>query len=57
MADRKKRQLTMGERSAQDTGVAFFDPKKKKWVVVSAGKDNGEEVSPNASNVEEIDEI
>ena len=56
MAD-KERQRTMGERWKQDSGVAFFDPKKKKWVVTSAGADNGEEVAPQKdSDIDEIEE-
>ena len=54
MAD--KEQKTMGDRWKQDKGVAFFDPKKKKWVVVSSGPDNGEEVAPK-SNTDEIEEV
>lgn len=54
MAD-GKRQLTMQERWKQDKGVAFYDPKKKKWVVTSDGPDNGEEVAPQPKK--EIDDI
>lgn len=56
MAD-KERQQTMEDRWKRDSGVAFFDPKKKKWVTVSDGDDNGEEVAPQKSNTDEIEEV
>ena len=55
MADKEREQRTIHERWAQDSGVAFYDPKKKKWVVASDGPDNGEEVAPQPKK--EIDDI
>lgn len=57
MAERERKQLTMGERIAQDKGVAMYDPKKKKWVVISDDDQNGEEVSPNAADIDSIEEL
>lgn len=54
---KEKKQIPIEERWKKDSGVAFFDPKKKKWVTVSDGDDNGEEVAPQKSNTDEIEEI
>lgn len=57
MAEKKRRQYNMGERNAQDSGVAFYDPKKKKWVVISDDDQNGKEVSNNAAEIDDIEEV
>jgi hypothetical protein len=57
MKEKKRRQLTMKERWAQDQGVAFLDPKTKKWKVIG-GPDSGKEVDSDISKkYDDIDEV